>query len=374
MVTKIADNIYSPLGTTTAENYAAVKAGRSAIRLYEGVAGVPEPFYASLIDREQLAVEGDYTPFEWMCIQSVREALSQTQLDPASDRVIFILSTTKGNVALLAKEYQNVPRERVLIPDSASRIARYFGNRNMPIAVSNACISGVCAQIMALRALRMGDYDYAVVVGADQQSPFIITGFQSFKALAPEPCRPFDAQRQGLNLGEAAATVIYARTDAQPSSDQWELVEGAVRNDANHISGPSRTGEGSYLALSKVLRNQDASQLALVNCHGTATLYNDEMESIALQRAGLIDTPINSLKGYYGHTMGAAGVLESIISMHAVDDHTVLGTRNFETLGVSNPVNVSSANRATEKRSFVKLISGFGGCNAAALFRKGGQQ
>lgn len=374
MVTKIADNIYSPLGTTTAENYAAVKAGRSAIRLYEGVAGVPEPFYASLIDREQLAVEGDYTPFEWMCIQSVREALSQTQLDPASDRVIFILSTTKGNVALLAKEYQNVPRERVLIPDSASRIARYFGNRNMPIAVSNACISGVCAQIMALRALRMGDYDYAVVVGADQQSPFIITGFQSFKALAPEPCRPFDTQRQGLNLGEAAATVIYARTAAQPSSDQWELVEGAVRNDANHISGPSRTGEGSYLVLSKVLRNQDASQLAFVNCHGTATLYNDEMESIALQRAGLIATPINSLKGYYGHTMGAAGVLESIISMHAVDDHTVLGTRNFETLGVSNPVNVSSANRATDKRSFVKLISGFGGCNAAALFRKGGQQ
>ena len=94
------------------------------------------------------------------------------------------------------------------------------------------------------------------------------------------------------------------------------------------------------------------------------------MESAAIDRAGLIDVPVNSLKGYYGHTMGAAGVLESILSMKAVDDGTVLGTRGYEELGVSHPVKVSASHSTTRKQAFLKLLSGFGGCNAAMLFRR----
>ncbi len=374
MVVKLADNIISPLGDTTAANYEAVKAGHSALRLHEGIKGIPIPFFASLIDESTLTVEGNYTKFEKMCIQSVEAALKQCDIDATSSKVIFIVSTTKANVSLLAETSAAGSRiQESLLPGIAARkIASYFSNYRTPLVVSNACISGVCAQIAAMRHLEHGLCDYAVVVGADVQTPFIVTGFQSLRAVSQEACRPFDRDRKGLNLGEAVATVIYGRTETV--GDRWQMLCGAVRNDANHISGPSRTGEGSYLALQSVLHHVKPSELAFISTHGTATAYNDEMESIAIDRAGLIDTPVGSLKGHYGHTMGAAGVLETLLSMYAVEDHTVLGTRGFENLGVSRPVSVSSENRATDQQSFIKLISGFGGCNAAAAFRKGGLQ
>jgi 3-oxoacyl-[acyl-carrier-protein] synthase-1 len=145
------------------------------------------------------------------------------------------------------------------------------------------------------------------------------------------------------------------------------LCGGAIRNDANHISGPSRTGEGSFRALQAVIADleQPAEQLAFVNVHGTATPYNDEMESIALERAGLSSVPINALKGYYGHTLGTAGVLETLLSIEAVRHGTVLATRGFTQLGVSRPVDIAAQLRTTARRTFVKLLSGFGGCNAA---------
>jgi 3-oxoacyl-[acyl-carrier-protein] synthase-1 len=219
-----------------------------------------------------------------------------------------------------------------------------------------------------------GQYDTAVVIGADVLSPFIVAGFQSLKALSDEQCRPFSANRKGLNLGEAAATVVYQIVD--DNSDGWRMLAGAVRNDANHISGPSRTGEGSYQALTAVIRDIGLStnDLACLNVHGTSTLYNDEMESIAIDRAGLLDVPVNALKGIFGHTMGAAGILESIVSMLALDNGVVLPTRGYENCGVSRPVNVSASARPASGNSFIKLLSGFGGVNGALLFRKGGER
>lgn len=149
------------------------------------------------------------------------------------------------------------------------------------------------------------------------------------------------------------------------------LLRGAIRNDANHISGPSRTGEGSFRAIKVVLGDVEPEELALVSVHGTSTAYNDEMESIALTRAGLQNVPVNSLKGYFGHTMGAAGILETILSMASVDDGTVLGTRGYSECGVSCPLDISPEPRKTTKRAFAKLLSGFGGCNAAGIFVKG---
>lgn len=367
MVVKISDNIVSPLGLTSEENYSAVKAGQSRLSRYEGKWNLPEPFVASLIDREKIQVDGHYTFFEQIVIKSASAAIAEAGIDPASPRVIFVLSTTKGNVYLLDNGITDFPDERVLLGVTADVVARHFGNPNKPVVVSNACISGVCAQIVAMRLLERGAYDYAVVVGADMQSPFIVSGFQSFKALSPEQCKPFDASRRGLNLGEAVATMVLGTKETDGC---WKLVRGAIRNDANHISGPSRVGEGSYRALKYVLGDCPADEIAFVNAHGTATMYNDEMESIAVERAGLLDVPVNSLKGYFGHTMGAAGVLESILSMHAIDDNTILPTRGFENLGVTHNVKVSNTIGHTEKKSFIKLLSGFGGCNAALLFRK----
>ena len=355
----IGESILSPLGATPAENFAAVRRGESALQRYEGMFGVREPFVASLMDRSLWTFPGR-TFFDSIVIEAARRAVEAAGIDPASPRTAFVLSTIKGNIEF-------IDTQDVTLACSAWRLADAFGNPNPAVVVSNACISGLAALLQGRRMLLSGGYDHVVVVGAEVQSRFIVTGFQSLKALSEAPCKPFDAARDGLNLGEAAAAVVLGFGE-----DGWELVDGAVRNDANHISGPSRTGEGSYKSLRYVLRHTSPEELAFVNVHGTSTLYNDEMEAIAIDRAGLLDVPVNALKGAFGHTMGAAGILESILSMHAVDAGLVLPTRGFSALGVSRPVRISALAGTTDKRAFVKLLSGFGGVNGALLFRKGG--
>ena len=368
----ISDYAVTPLGAGSATNYEAVASGASALQLHEGTFGVPEPFMASLVNRDAIdafvgARGNGLTFFEKLAVASAWPALVGADIDPASPEVAYVISTTKANV-------DDIGTERFTTPDeSARRIVAALGGTTAPLVVSNACISGLCAQIAAKRILDSGRARYVVVTGADAQSRFIVSGFQSFKALSADPCKPFDAARTGLNLGEASATIIYEGA-GKAAPHEWVLCRGAIRNDANHISGPSRTGEGSYRCL-EALHLDSANMPAFINVHGTATPYNDEMEAIAISRAGLSEVPVNSLKGYYGHTMGAAGVLETIISMQAADNRTIIGTRGFDTMGVSCPVNISADNRpVSPANSFVKLLSGFGGCNAAALFTKGGER
>jgi 3-oxoacyl-[acyl-carrier-protein] synthase-1 len=377
MTTLLSDNILSALGFTTDENFRKVRQGVSGLTYFAGRFGLPEPFVASAIDGEALdaafyrlprAAEKTYTKLEKAAILSVSEALKGTPIDPADDRVLFILSTTKGNVGLLDEaENGGYEPEQVYLWRSAEWIAGYFGNRNTPLVISNACISGACALIAARRALQR--YDYVIVTGADMLSRFILSGFQSFKALSQEVCKPFDARRNGLNIGEAAATLILTeKTDGDVQAGDLILSAGAVRNDANHISGPSRTGEGAYLALKHVLSGIDAGELAFVNAHGTATPYNDEMEAIAIHRASLQEVPVTCQKGYFGHTLGSAGVLESIISTRALREGIVLKTLGYETSGVTLPLRICTRTQPAARSRCINMLSGFGGCNAALLY------
>ena len=366
MVYRIADNITSPLGMTSAQNFQAVKAGRTALASHEGLWDIPEPFTAAILPKElndQIARKG-LTRFESMVIASASEALAKTEFEISSPRVVFILSTTKANVELLGTP---MATSAMMHPgESAKRIAKHLGIETEPIVVCNACVSGLSALILAERLLTQKFYDYAIVTGADVLSRFVISGFQSFKSMDANPCRPYDIERLGMNLGEAAATMILA---GEPTGQQdgWTLLQGTIRNDAHHISTPSNKGEGAYRAMVPLLQQVNKDELALVNAHGTATMFMDQMEAVALDRAGLSDIPVNSYKGYFGHTLGAAGVLETILTMHALDDHTILGTRGFQELGVSVPIQVSAEAKPTDKRTFLKLISGFGGSNAALL-------
>ena len=378
MIRVIADNIMSPLGLTTGENLQAILRGESQLRVRRGLFGLPEDFCGSVFDRDMVpeiadtqANDGGFSFFERLCIASAAKAVAQSGIDPAAEDVIFVISTTKGNVDAISRDLM---APEAYIGESARRIAGYFGCSNS-LVTSNACISGVCAQIAGVRALLGGRFRYAVIVGADVLSRFIVSGFQSFKALSPEPCRPYDAERCGLNLGEAAGTIILERCDdSDADQSTWQFVACSNHNDANHISGPSRTGEGSFRVLRDLLAALPADRLAFVNAHGTATLYNDEMESIALDRAGLAATPVNALKGFYGHTLGAAGIIETILSMHAVDNGIVLPTRGFASQGTSHRLNVSADVRPTYCRAFFKILSGFGGSNAGIAYRKGGDR
>ena len=367
MIYKLADNITSPLGTTSRANYEAVKAGRSALASHKGLWDIPEPFTAALFTETQrdLMTYDGFTHFESLVIKSACEALAETKFEISSPRVVFILSTTKANVELLD---DTTASSAMLHPgESAKRIAKHLGITTEPIVVCNACVSGLSALILAERLLTQKVYDYAVITGADVLSRFIISGFQSFKSMDANPCRPYDIERLGMNLGEAAATMILSSDKAEEQQKEWALIEGTIRNDAHHISTPSNKGEGAYRAMKPLLQQINKDELALVNAHGTATMFMDQMEAVALDRVGLSDIPVNSYKGYFGHTLGAAGILETILTMYALEDHTILGTRGFQELGVSVPIQVSAEAKPTDKRTFLKLISGFGGSNAALL-------
>lgn len=368
MVYIIADNIISPLGETSEDNYLSVKSGRSGIRAYEpGTCNIPEGFNASLLfeDFETLALKSAQKAIgnALKNIGNAQKTIGNAQLELKGKRTAFILSSTKGNI-----------EENISLADSAQRIASQLGIDTKPIVVCNACISGLSALILGNRLIDSGLYDAAIVCGCDTPRQFILSGFQSLKALSPEPCRPFDMERMGLNLGEAAATLILSKNPIQGNS--WRMGDGFIRNDAFHISTPSKTADGLYLSLQRTLESftkevssaceqiDTKEHLAFINAHGTATLFNDQMESVAIGRAGLSDLPANAYKSFWGHTMGAAGILETIISMKAIDDNTILGTRGFSELGVSGKMNICAENRPTDKKGFIKMLSGFGGCNA----------
>lgn len=388
----LGTNIISSLGFTTLDNFEQVKSGASGVKYYEaGTFDLSEPFVASLIDKIKLEehfsdmlnhstspqnVEaGSLTLLERASVLSVVYANGEAEVDLSSPHTLFVLSTTKGNIDAIDADYRG--NGSPFLWSTARRIADFFGNPNTPIVVSNACISGAAAQVVALRYINNGLFDNVVVVGVDFLSKFIISGFQSFRALATDVCKPFDAERCGLNLGEAAATIIFGKdTDDKPA--QARLICGAIRNDATHISAPSRTGEGCCRAIRNVLcgGQQTADDIAFICTHGTATPYNDAMEANAIYRAGLGSVAVNSLKSLFGHTLGAAGVLETIVSVEALGRGIVLPTLNCnnpEQLIIDNQsflLNITNTITHTDKKYFLKTLSGFGGVNAALLFEK----
>ena len=180
-----------------------------------------------------------------------------------------------------------------------------------------------------------------------------------------------DADRNGINLGEAAATIILS-SNKKLSRSRITIAGGSISNDANHISGPSLTGEELYQSIQNAIREARLSsdKIDFISAHGTATVYNDEMEAKALALAELISVPMNSLKGYYGHTLGAAGILESIITIRSMEENIVIPSIGMDRLGVSIPLNICSSLLSASLSNCLKTGSGFGGCNAAIVFSK----
>ena len=368
MATIISDNITSPLGLTTEQTYKAVREGKSGLAHYpceNGEGGwndLPFPIEASLFKKEQwdkIMVDG-FSKFESLVLHSVKAAISTLIFN--KERAILILSSTKGDVEDFLSPTPNTqhPSSNSLA-DSAKKVSLAIGIENDPIVVCNACISGVSAIILGQRLVDCGNFTHVIVCGADVQSRFIVSGFQSLKALSDEPCRPFDIERLGLNLGEAAATIVLSREMNFP--DGWKVDKGAICNDAYHISAPHPKGLGAGMALGKM---KDADNpISVIGVHGTATMYNDQMESKAIEEAGLQDVPLSALKGYFGHTMGAAGVLETIIMMRALEDGMILPSKGFESCGVSGKVKMSDKPMMAKGNTFIKMLSGFGGCNGA---------
>jgi 3-oxoacyl-[acyl-carrier-protein] synthase-1 len=362
----VADSIVSPLGLTTRENYEKIRQGISGLQLIQNDSLNAGPFYGGLV--RNIRGDGSSTKFESLCKNVIQQLLEKVSID--TDRTIFILSTTKGNISLLEEGQPDHPR--IHLHATAAYLASLFGFKNH-LVISNACISGVMALLVGKRMIESGQYEHAIVIGADVLSKFVISGFQSLQALSPEMCRPFDTQRKGINLGECAAGVVLSVDGnvAGKKSNVW-LGGGGISNDANHISGPSRTGEELTMAIRQALEEagMDMDKIDFVSAHGTATLYNDEMEAKAFNLMKLGAVPLNSLKGYYGHTLGAAGVLETILSAESLRHDELISTAGFDQLGVTPPVNVIKNREHRSLETCLKTASGFGGCNAAIILQK----
>ena len=341
----VSHNITSPLGLSPDDNFSKMLSGTGSVRLVTDTAVCHTPAYLSVFS------EHFENKFETVCEMSIRDTLRNCNISPEDPRTQFILSTTKGNIG-------------VPLNLTARNIAKRFNFHNTPVVISNACISGLLAVTVGERLIQKGTYDNIVITGADILTDFIVSGFQSLKAIGSTPCRPFDSSRDGINLGECAATVILS----SKADHGIEAINGAFNSDANHISGPSRTAEGLYLSISRTLTGGYVPDF--INAHGTATLFNDEMEAIGFDRAGLNSVPVNSLKGYIGHTLGAAGIAECIISAMSIENNTVIATKGYENHGVTKEITIAGKNIFKPLRSCLKTASGFGGCNASILLVK----
>lgn len=370
----VSDNIISPLGLTTNENFSQLKNGCSGIHEHNDISLADRPFYASLFDCKSVFIQDNgnkYTKFEQLLIASIGDALQHCKIEVGNKKTVLIISSTKGNISLLETE-RNTPeiQKRISLPSSAKLVAEYFGFINQPIVVSNACISGILATITGMRLIQSGQYEKTVIAGADVISKFILSGFQSFQAISPMPCKPFDINREGISLGEGAATIILSAN--QSNAEDIKVIGGSVSNDANHISAPSRTGEELSQAIKKALAEAHISTGAIdfISAHGTATIYNDEMEAKAITLSNLQTVPVSGLKGYYGHTLGAASLIESIVSVRSLKENVVIPTLGFKEIGIPVPLNICTNLLPGDFKNCLKIASGFGGCNAAVVFSK----
>jgi 3-oxoacyl-[acyl-carrier-protein] synthase I len=367
-------NCITPLGFDVQSNVEAILRGESGIQLHGDVSLMPNSFYASIISTEKInsafekiSTDQKYSRLEKMMILALEPIIKNSGVE-LNSKTAFILSTTKGNVTAL-KEDSEASFNNAHLDVLAKNVADFFGFQTQPIVVSNACVSGILAVSVAKRMIQSELYDNIFVVAGDEVSEFVLSGFNAFQAMSDLPCKPYSKNRTGVSLGEATAAVLVS---AEATNAKIKVMGDSSINDANHISGPSRTGEGLFRSIQNALKEAqiDTDKLDYISAHGTATPFNDEMEAIALSRLNLQNAPINSLKGFYGHTLGASGLLETVIAIESANKNMLFESKGFDEIGVSETINVIEKNKEATINYFLKTASGFGGCNTAVVFEK----
>ncbi|QHI36887.1 3-oxoacyl-[acyl-carrier-protein] synthase 2 [Kordia antarctica] len=366
-------DLISPLGFSMEENFKALCQGASGLKpnthpLFK------RKTYTSVIDAtlvdDSFSVLGavdQYTKLEKLSILLIDKMLKETNIDPRNPKTLLIYSTTKGNIDLAETKNDKIPSKRVLLSEFKNVLKAFFEFANDPILISNACISGSQAIIYADSLLKTKLYDHVIIVGGDVVSNFTLSGFYALNALSEELCKPFDVNRKGINIGECCTTIVLT---SKKESNTAKLVAGSSTVDAHHIVAPSREGRGLTNAIQNCIQQYPDAAIDFISTHGTATKYNDEMEALSINNTNLEKTPIYSLKGYYGHTLGAAGILESVISLNALKEQLLIPSLGYTTLGVPYEANVITTLEKKPISGFLKTASGFGGVNAALIFQQ----
>ncbi|RDI98877.1 beta-ketoacyl-ACP synthase [Dyella solisilvae] len=312
--------------------------------------------------------------------QFIERALDARQRYGAA-RVALVLGTSTASIGATEEGYRRLdadgqmPAElrRPLIhaPHSlAGFVAEALGLEGPCLTVSTACSSSAKVFANAERLIRLGLADAAVVGGVDTLCDSVLFGFNALELVSPEPCRPFDQARRGISIGEAAGFALLERIDAAPQAPR--LLGYGESSDAHHMSTPHPEGLGAELALRDALARAGlgVEQVDYINLHGTASLKNDEVEAALVTRTFPASTRASSTKGFTGHTLGAAGILEAAFALLAIEHGWAPGNHGCSTLDAAcGPQFVLDG----EQRQIDVALSnsfGFGGNNACLAFGK----
>jgi 3-oxoacyl-[acyl-carrier-protein] synthase I len=254
-------------------------------------------------------------------------------------------------------------------------VQQRLGLRGPALTVSTACSSSAKVFALAERWLRLRLVDAVVVGGVDALSHSLLYGFNALGLLSSAPCRPFDAERAGISLGEAAGFALLQRLDAAP--DAPRLVGWGEANDAHHMSSPHPQGLGAERALLDALARAGlrAQEIDYINLHGTASARNDEVEAALVARHFTAPTRASATKGVTGHTMGAAGIVEGVVCLHALQHGHCPGSAHTPTADAALPQAFHDVLLTRGARKDVRIAAnfsfGFGGNNSVLVFERG---
>ncbi len=382
----------SAMGRGVDAHLHALRAERTALRAND-FSHSPLPCWIGRVD----GVEGLPLPTalaSWEC-RNNRLAWLGLQQDQFLDRVSaararfgaprigLFLGTSTASIGSTEEAYRTLDadggfRDDMLRPgihnphSLASFVALTLGLEGPCLTLSTACSSSAKVFASAERMLRLGLIDAAVVGGVDTLCESVLFGFNALQLVSRIPCRPFDAERDGISIGEAAGFALLQRADTAPAAPQ--LIGYGESSDAHHMSTPHPDGLGAELALRAALERAGlpTARVDYINLHGTASVKNDEVEAALVARVFPPSTRASSSKGYSGHALGAAGILESTIALLAIEHNLVPGNLGGDT---PDPVcGPQFAWRNEERQVDVALSNsfGFGGNNACLAFARAG--
>jgi 3-oxoacyl-[acyl-carrier-protein] synthase-1 len=293
-----------------------------------------------------------------------------------SDRVALIVGTSTSSIGASEEAYtrldaqgqypSDLRRPIIHTPHSLGNfVAHALGLDGLSITVATACSSSAKVFAQAERCIRSGLADAAIVGGVDTLCGSVLFGFNSLELVSPELCKPFDAARRGINLGEAAGFALLERSGSGPS-----LLGYGESSDAHHMSTPHPEGLGARKAVEDALRRAQLrpAQIDYINLHGTASLKNDEVEAYVVKSVFPEQTFASSTKGWTGHTLGAAGIVETAISLLALESGTLPGTLNTATLDSACGPQIRIENGQRDARYALSFSFGFGGSNCVLAF------
>ena len=251
----------------------------------------------------------------------------------------------------------------------AELLREHLGITAMATTISTACSSSAKMFAAAARQLELGTIDAALVGGVDSLCLTTLYGFASLELTSADPCRPCDAGRNGISIGEGAAFALLERAETAPSDAVWLLGAGES-SDAYHMSAPHPEGLGAQMAMQAALRSASltAGDIDYINLHGTATPANDSAEGKAVMAVFGERVPCSSTKGATGHTLGAAGAVEAVVCALALTDGFLPGSPGTGALDPSIPLQYVTQGRSANVRHALTNSFGFGGSNCALVF------